>query len=199
MDIMNMADDGLRFPEFNPQTPSPPPARKLRTLEEITREYDERREREALSENETEFDPEELEAAMDECPSPDYKTMSCYTPEYLARRRARKPLMSPPPTPPHVKARRKRDSSHRVQKPQKTPPTPQEIRRAKRMAPRCPRTRSKNAESISLHHTRGKVLVQLMPWKFIVVSYDEYLREHVSNSRNPRGCENANIWRRSGL
>lgn len=55
---------------------------------------------EALSDNETEVDMEEAEDVMNNLPSPKQTTSIFWTPEYQARREARKRLWSPPLTPP---------------------------------------------------------------------------------------------------
>ena len=56
----------------------------------------------ALSENETEYDVEEAEAYLDTCHSSEYETMGqACTPAYKAKRKARKSVLSPPPTPPN--------------------------------------------------------------------------------------------------
>lgn len=54
----------------------------------------------ALSDNETEVDPEEAEDKMNNLPSPFQTHSRFWTPEYQARREARKRLWSPPFTPP---------------------------------------------------------------------------------------------------
>ena len=54
----------------------------------------------ALSDNETEVDPEEAEDFMNNLPSPKQTMSIFWTPEYQARREARKRLWSPPLTPP---------------------------------------------------------------------------------------------------
>ena len=55
---------------------------------------------ETLTDNETEFDPEEIEDEMNNLPSPKQQMHYLWTPEYQARREARKRLWSPPLTPP---------------------------------------------------------------------------------------------------
>ncbi|KAL8784031.1 MAG: hypothetical protein Q9213_004220 [Squamulea squamosa] len=54
---------------------------------------------EQFSDNETEYDVEEAEAWMNNVPSPKHRQWSYWTPEYEARRQARKRLWSPPYTP----------------------------------------------------------------------------------------------------
>lgn len=150
--------------------------------EEVMREWDQLHEEflelNRVSDNETEFDPEEIEVGMDRMVTPNYRTSCHYTKEYEARRRARKPPMSPPPTPPHLKHR----PVHRVQKPQKpqkTQPIPQETRWAKRKAAHRPRTRSMHRERIELHPRKGYVIIQTMPNVFLVKTYAQYLYRYV--------------------
>ncbi|KAL8678593.1 MAG: hypothetical protein Q9186_005055 [Xanthomendoza sp. 1 TL-2023] len=54
----------------------------------------------ALSDNETEVDPQEAEDEMNNLPSPIHTHSRFWTPEYQAQRDARKRLWSPPLTPP---------------------------------------------------------------------------------------------------
>ncbi|KAL8691109.1 MAG: hypothetical protein Q9224_004251 [Gallowayella concinna] len=54
----------------------------------------------ALSDNETEVDPQEAEDEMNNLPSPLHTHSRFWTPEYQAQREARKRLWSPPLTPP---------------------------------------------------------------------------------------------------
>ncbi|KAI4227651.1 MAG: hypothetical protein L6R40_008196 [Gallowayella cf. fulva] len=57
---------------------------------------------ETFSDNETEVDMEEPEDYLNNLPSPKQRTCWLWSPEYQARREARKRLWSPPLTPPGV-------------------------------------------------------------------------------------------------
>ena len=77
---------------------------------------------EPLSDNETEVDMEEAEDVMNRLPSPLQQTSCFWTPEYQARREARRRLWSPPLTPPFSGT-----SSHSLQLSQ-CPPSSQPLR-----------------------------------------------------------------------
>lgn len=129
------------------------------------------------------YDRAVLDAKLDECPSPKHKKYPFWTPEYEARRRASRPLISPPTTP-RITAKRKRESTAQSTKPtkwQKPQMTPSEICKAKRRAPRRPRTRSMGVEEVVLHpQKRGKVMKWLYKGKYAVMSYERYLKDYVS-------------------
>ena len=82
---------------------------------------------EPLTDNETEIDPEEQEDEMNNLPSPIQKGSRFWTPEYQARRQARKRLWSPPFTPPWPGGR-----EYSLQPSQRPPPSK---RRCQRPAP----------------------------------------------------------------
>lgn len=54
---------------------------------------------EPLSDNQTEYDVQEAEDIMNKVPSPTHRQYTFWSPEYEARRQARKPFRSPPLTP----------------------------------------------------------------------------------------------------
>ncbi|KAL8768229.1 MAG: hypothetical protein Q9209_005459 [Squamulea sp. 1 TL-2023] len=66
---------------------------------ELLKQQREQHQPEQFSDNETEYDVEEAEALMNNDPSPKHRQCCYWTPEYEARRQARKRLWSPPYTP----------------------------------------------------------------------------------------------------
>lgn len=88
-----------------------------------------------LSENETEYDPEEAEALMNNVPSPRHQLWSSWTPAYEARRQARKRFWSPPYTPDEELGQ----PSYSLQPSQRRPsPTVRRHRSALRFQPTSP-------------------------------------------------------------
>lgn len=73
---------------------------------------------EPLTDHETEVDPEEAEDEMNNLPSPNHTHSRFWTPEYQARREARRRLWSPPLTPPMPGLR-----DYSLQPSQRPPPT----------------------------------------------------------------------------
>ena len=125
---------------------------------------------------------------LDRYPSPLYRYDSWYTDEYEFRRRAQNQPLSPPATPPHnPQQHTRRKTASRVQKSQKSKPSPslqKELRRQKKKAPRRPLTRSLDEgafQEIELDSRPGKVKywnVHEGPpqgWSYYSLTYDEYV------------------------
>lgn len=128
----------------------------------------------------TTIDWEEDEEYMDTCPSPKQRTCAAWTPGYQARRDARKRPLSPPRTPPHLRASKlytHRDptltSQPGISKVQKSKPNP-------RVAPRRPLTRTFGTPAISLHHRKGYVKYWHLRCQYVVISYEQYVKDYVS-------------------
>lgn len=130
--------------------------------------------------SDTTIDWEEDEEYMDTCPSPNQRTCAAWTPEYQARRDARKRPLSPPRTPPHLRASKlykHRESALTVQ------PESSKVRKSRpntRVAPRRPITRTRGTPAISLHHRRGYIKYWNVPWQYVVISYEQYVKDFVS-------------------
>lgn len=148
----------------------------------------------------SEFSQDVIDAKLDSIPSPRHKIKPYWTPEYEARRRVKHPLISPPATPeyepePVRPKKRQRDDDElrentwkRRKQEQATELTPAEIRKAKRKAPRRPRTRSMGTEHVALHPLkRGKVMLWFYCGKYAVMSYAQHWNDYVSEHRSSVG------------
>lgn len=132
-----------------------------------------------------------LDAKLDRCPSPRHKDFTYWTPEYETRRRGKRFLLSPPPTPPHpvstrpIQTKQKRDPGRQIltsQKYQESQFKPQGVRKAKRVAPRRPRTRSMKPEHVALHPSeRGNVMRWSYRGECAILSYAQYWNDYVSD------------------
>lgn len=168
------------------------------------KEDDDRIEREALSENETEFDPEEAEDRMNNVRSPLQRTFRYWTPEYEARRQARKRLWSPPLTPTHPNlplhslqpSQRTPSPIRKRKKPSPFPPRPlnaprnpgqlqlrlphtvqHKVRKAKPVTSHRPVTRSMESELVALHSRRkGLVVTGSARDPGHTISFDIYIK-----------------------
>ncbi|KAL8712078.1 MAG: hypothetical protein Q9220_003511 [cf. Caloplaca sp. 1 TL-2023] len=107
--------------------------------QEMIRQY---REMPALSDNETEVDMEEAEDYMNNLPSPKQTMSIFWTPEYQARREARKRLWSPPLTPPLPGM-----PTHSLQPSQRTPPS----KRRRRQSSPSPNRQNPTSPAASSH------------------------------------------------
>lgn len=118
---------------------------------------------------------------MDTLPSPKQRRYPAWCSSYQAKRDARKQPLSPPRTPPHLRiARPYRDPSPELQssifRVQKSKANP-------RVALRRPVTRSGGTPAISLHDRKGYIKLWNLPWQYVVISYEQYLRDFVSSVR----------------
>ncbi|KAI4282893.1 MAG: hypothetical protein L6R38_002587 [Xanthoria sp. 2 TBL-2021] len=164
---------------------------------------------EPLSDNETEIDPEEAEDELNNLPSPKQKMSCLWTPEYQARREARRRLWSPPITPPMPGFRdyslqpsqrpppptRRRPSPSRNLPPPSVPPLPSHFQlqlpskarpnkvRKPRPVPRLhrPTTRSmKSSSLLSLHLRKGLVEITFPAGQSHSVTFKQYQEAGVS-------------------
>ena len=142
--------------------------------------------------SETEMDWEEFERneqEMDACPSPTQRNHPAWTEEYQRdrtirkyeeRRKQRKRLLSPPRTPPHLRGPGLYQQQHASQGPNRESSRITKGKRDNRKAPRRPITRSCGTPSISLHHRKGYVKFWHTRTMYVVISYEQYLRDYVS-------------------
>ena len=107
---------------------------------------------EALSENETEYDPEEAENLMNNAPSPDQRLYCYWNPEYEARRQARKRLWSPPLTPDPDEPWRPLYSLQPSQRPLSPPPSRNPQRLSTREPPLQASPQTSNHFQLRLPH-----------------------------------------------
>ena len=127
----------------------------------------------------TSEDWEEEDRYMDTLPSPKQRSHPAWCSSYQAKRDARKQPLSPPHTPPHLSIPRpRRDPTPELQssifKVLKCKANP-------RGAPRRPLTRSSCTPVISLHDRKGYIKYWNVPWRYVIVSYEQYLRDFVSS------------------
>lgn len=131
--------------------------------------------------SETTDDWEEDEKYMDGMPSPTQRSHPAWTSGYQAERDARKRPLSPPRTPPHLRASKlytHRDPTLASQ------PGNSKVQKSKpntRVAPRRPVTRASGTAAISLHHRKGYVKYWNVPWQYIIISYAQYVKDWVSS------------------
>lgn len=128
--------------------------------------------------SETTMDWEEAERDeryMDTCPSPTQRSHPAWTPRYQDARNARKRPLSPPSTPPPLRGSKQQHAglelymgNSRIDK------------RIKRKATRCPTTRTYGVPAITLHHRKGYIYFWHTSWEYVVISYEQYLRDYVS-------------------
>lgn len=149
------------------------------------KEAEERILQEAADRSETEFNSDEMEEAMDDCPSPRHKSFCHWTPEYEARRQAKRRPPSPPPTPPHLKNRKTLTTANGIQKSRKGKLAGQRSKRPPRYPPRRPVTRSHGLALVSLHSRKGMLVTRLLAMDKSVMSYEEYLRDWVKGPSSP--------------
>ena len=151
--------------------------------------------------SETDIDWEEFdknEREMDACPSPTQRDHPAWTQTYQleriirkneARRQERKlrreqrkrerPL-SPPRTPPHLRGAGLYEQQHASLAPQCESFRIKKSKRDDRKAPRRPITRSTATPDISLHDRKGYVKYWHTRTMYVVISYENYLRNYVS-------------------
>ena len=144
------------------------------------------------SESETVMDWEEFdrnEQEMDTCPSPTQRNHPAWTEEYQRdrklrkyeeRREQRKRLLSPPRTPPHLKGPGLYRQQYASLAPNSESFRITKGKRGNRKAARRPLTRSSGTPNISLDHRKGYVKFWNTPTMYVVISYEEYLRDYVS-------------------
>lgn len=100
------------------------------------------------------------------------------------RRNFRRRPMSPPPTPPHLKGRtlsRTQEPFSGIQDSSKVQKRGHK-KRASRVAPRRPMTRSWGSAGLSLHPLRkGQVIFWPTLTTYVITSYEKYLRDYVSH------------------
>ena len=151
-----------------------------------------------LTDHETDVDPQEPEDEMNNLPSPKQKRSPFWTPQYQARREARRRLWSPPITPPmpgirhyslqpsqrppsatprpSSRARNLRPPDFRLQQPPKSPHNA--IRKPR---PHRPITRSMKASSLlSLHLRKGLLEITSPAGRSSSVSFTQCMEEGVS-------------------
>ncbi|KAI4127653.1 MAG: hypothetical protein LQ338_003101 [Usnochroma carphineum] len=171
-------------------------------LKEMKEKIERQQAEAAVSENETEVDPEEQEDFMNSLRSPQHRHCSWWTPEYEARRQARKGLWSPPhtpdpghrqlyslqpsqrpPPPPRSPTRRPKPSKLPVEKPQPSQleqphPAQHKVRKNKRVATsRRPTTRSmESSQPVSLHGRKGHVITWSAKDGQVVTSFNDYVQ-----------------------
>lgn len=145
------------------------------------------------SERETEIDWEEFEKneqEMDACPSPTQRNHPAWTEEYQRdrkirkyeeRREQRKRILSPPRTPPHLRGPGLYKQQHASLVPNNGSFRITKGKRDNRKAPRRPITRSSGTPDISLHDRKGYVKFWHTMTKYVVISYEQYLRDYVSS------------------
>ncbi|KAL8724727.1 MAG: hypothetical protein Q9166_007788 [cf. Caloplaca sp. 2 TL-2023] len=163
---------------------------------ELLKQQREQYQPEQFSDNETEYDLEEAEALMNNVPSLKQRLWSYWTPEYEARRQARKRLWSPPYTPDEELG----EPSYSLQ-PSQRPPSPS-VRRYQQSAPNSdrlrlrlpkaqqrvrkarrtvyptyrPTTRSiQSSAFVSLHDKKGHIVLACDKGTARMASFDEYL------------------------
>ena len=147
---------------------------------------------ELVSETETAMDWEEFDRniqEMDACPSPTQRNHPAWTETYQIqrqlrkhdeRREQRKRFLSPPRTPPHLRGPGLYQQQHASQGPNPGSSRITKSKRDNRKAPRRPITRSCGTPSISLHHRKGYVKFWHTRTMYVVISYEQYLRDYVS-------------------
>lgn len=129
--------------------------------------------------SETTMDWEEDERYLDLCPSPTQRSCAAWTPEYQARRDARKRPLSPPRTPPYLRGPKLYKHQHASLAPHAGSSRIEKTKRNNQRATRRPIIRTSGTPAISLHHCRGQVLYWHTPTQYVVVSYKKYLRDYV--------------------
>jgi len=187
--------DIARLPRILPMTDDYPRTMSLQELRDWTAQWHGKRGPPTRSErvdydecerqindavSETTMDWEEDEQYMDTCPSPTQRSYAAWTPEYQARRDARKRPLSPPCTPPHLKGPKLYKHQHASPAPPLGSSRIQKTKRNNQRATRRPITRTSRTPAISLHHRRGQVLYWHTLTQYVVVSYEQYLRDYVS-------------------
>ncbi len=151
--------------------------------------------------SETDIDWEEFEKKereMDTCPSPTQRDHPAWTEDYQLRRelhkddvrreqrkvrreqRKRQRPLSPPRTPPHLRGPGLYNQQHASLVPNGESFRIKKGKRDNQQAARRPITRSSGTPNISLHHRKGYVKFWHTRTKYVVISYEKYLRDYVS-------------------
>ena len=149
--------------------------------------------------SETDIDWEEFdknEREMDACPSPTQRDHPAWTETYQLeralrkyevrreqrreQRKQRKRFLSPPRTPPHLRGAGLYEQQHASLIPNGESFRVRKGKRDNRKASRRPITRSSGTPDISLHDRKGYVKFWHTWTKYVVISYEQYLRDYVS-------------------
>ena len=137
-------------------------------------DYDECERQFCVIANESPTDTEDDEDEEDERTPPPVQL-------YPTRRKTYQRPLTPPRNPPHLKQStfRKAREPNSVLKPNTA--RIEKVEANTRTATRRPITRSQGNPMISLHHRKGYIRYWPVDWRYIVVSYDKYLRDYVSS------------------
>ena len=130
--------------------------------------------------SETTMDWEEDEQYVDAYPSPTERSHAAWTLEDQPRGETRKRPLSPPRTPPHLRGPGLYKQQHASLVPNGESFRIKKGKRDNRKAARRPITRSSGTPNISLHHRKGYVKFWHIQTKYVVISYEKYLRDYVS-------------------
>ena len=149
--------------------------------------------------SETDIDWEEFEKnerEMDTCPSPTQRNHPAWNEGYQLRRdvhkdevrrearrearKQRKRFLSPPRTPPHLRGPGLYNQQQASLVPNVESFRVKKGKRDNRKAARRPITRSSGTPNISLHQRKGHVKFWHTQTKYVVISYEKYLRDYVS-------------------